>query len=80
MNYAFSMKTLELITGEETTYNSGDIWKTKGQANIQILWMRKDSEYPVYSTEGKFFKLDDLAELVSRELNTHKSGICGIAE
>ena len=68
MSYDFSITMLELITGKETTYISGDTWKTKGQAKIQILWMRKDSDYPIYTTEGKFFRLDDLVELIERPL------------
>jgi hypothetical protein len=67
---------LELITGVETHYIAGDVWKTKNKEEIQILWMRKDSEYQVHTTEGKFLRIDDLEELVERQLYLFKSNIC----
>jgi len=70
--YEFSVSTLELISGRYTTYNAGDVWKTKDQEEIQILWMRKGSKFPVYTTESKFLKLSDLTDLVSRVLEIKK--------
>ena len=65
MEYVFTYSFLELLTGATVTINVGEEWETTEGGIIQILWIRLDSEFPIQSTKGNFYRIENLERIVS---------------
>jgi hypothetical protein len=61
--YQFKLET-ETHLGE---LHAGDVCKINTGELIQILWMRSGSEYPIYTTGGKFLRVKNIHAIISRQ-------------